>query len=41
LGVCICVDYASAVSDQHYQVGFIFVILAKNADVRDAWTRVC
>jgi hypothetical protein len=37
LGVCVCVDYASAVSDRHYQTGFIYVILAKNTDINDAW----
>ena len=32
LGICICVDYLSAVDDRHYQAGFIYWLMTKAPD---------
>ena len=36
MGICVCVDYASAIDDRHYQTGYIFLLL-KEEVVNRAW----
>jgi len=37
LGICICVDYVSAVDDRHYQTGFIYLLMTEAPGYKNTW----